>query len=210
MLGDSTDMVSYLPRESGPGYQLELLLRDRFHDRHVMVRNLAESGDYLKQLLESGRLDRELATLDRCDVMVIRYGLNDNKSATPMDFKAQLLETCGKVRTKFPGAQLVIATSLPPRGQPFEAVTREAAAELGVPLVDIAEHFRAMGKRSEWNWHVGTGTMIGCRTEENPADNPDGLKGNIHPNAFGSRQIAEQVFKVIEPIVEKRLEAERE
>jgi lysophospholipase L1-like esterase len=201
MLGDSTDMASYLPEKLGVAYQLELLLRDRFNKSVVQVRNLAESGDWLGQLLTSGRLERELNTLPRCDVMVIRYGLNDNSKAEPEQFKQQLGEVCDRVTRRFPGVQIVIATTLPPRGQKFEDVTRAFAEERKLPLVDVAARFRDLAKQGVWNWHTGAGTAIGFDTHGDASGQAKALEGNIHPNAFGCRTIAETVFRTIEPVM---------
>src|SRR5262249_52987457 len=87
VFGDSTDMTCYLPTEHRLIRRLELLLRDRFPDHRVDVHCFAEGGEFLQRLIETGRLERELRTLSRCDVAMIRYGLNDiGKKIEPAQF----------------------------------------------------------------------------------------------------------------------------
>lgn len=206
MLGDSTDMISYLPRELGTSYLLEALVRDRFHEHDVQVRNLAESGDWLGKLLGTGRLDRELATLPRCDVIVIRYGLNDEKRTEPPQFKQQLAEVCDRVLAKFPDAQIILSTTLPPREVKYEPVVRELAAERGLPIMEVGRHFRDLAKRGVWHWRRGTGKDIGYDTHGDVEHKARALKGDIHPNAFGCRLMAELLFHTVEPHLAKRLQ----
>lgn len=67
IFGDSTDMTCYLPHDLRLTRRFELLLRDRFADHRIDVHGMAEGGDYLKRLLDTGRLERELSVLKRCD-----------------------------------------------------------------------------------------------------------------------------------------------
>ena len=206
MLGDSTDMGSYIEDHLRLHRHLEMLLRDRFPDKAVSVRNLSESGDYLKKLLESGRLERELDTLARCDLMIIRYGLNDQgHQIPPADFKKQLQQTCDTVLRRFPNTQIVLATTIPPSAPRMNEATRALAAEREYPLVDIEEFLTKQAGLGNSNWHTGLRTRVGFPMNENPKDNPTGLKGDQHPNIHGSRLIAEQEYRTIEPIVERIL-----
>ena len=202
MLGDSTDMVCYIEDSLKLHRHLEMLLTDRFPDSSISVRNLAESGDYLERLLASGRLERELDTLRRCDIMIIRYGLNDQgHQVPPEDFRKQLRETCDKVLKKFPDARIVLSTTIPPFAPEMSETSREVAAERAYPLVDVEKFLAEHAALGNSNWHTGPMTQVGFPSEENPRDNPTGLKANKHPNIYGSRLIAEQVYRVIEPIV---------
>ena len=205
-LGDSTGVVAYMPDEYTVWSQLQNLLRDRFRDRHIAVRCLAASGEYLGALLSSGRLERELDTLDRCDIVVIRYGLNDTgMRVTPEVFRRQLIEVGKRLGKRFPKVQIVLSTTIPPSAEKLDAVTRKLAQEQGLPLIDLNKFLRAEAKRGNGNWHTGTGTQIGYRTEKNPPKDPTGLRANKHPNQYGCRLIAAEKFRVLEPIVAKML-----
>ena len=207
MLGDSTDMGSYIEDAYKVHRHLEMLLQDRFPEHCLSVRNLSESGDYLEKLLESGRLERELDTLSRCDIVVIRYGLNDSGHRTsPADFSRQLRETCDRVLDRFPQAQVVLATTIPPSASALSEQTGSVAAERGYPLVDIANALTAHAARGDSNWHTGLRTTVGFPMSENPEDNPTGLKGDQHPNIYGTRLIAQEAYRIVEPIAARMLD----
>ena len=202
MLGDSSDMGSYIEDSLRLHRHLEMLLQDSFSDKSIAVRNLAESGDSLGNLLESGRLKRELATLAKCDIMIIRYGLNDKAGdVKPEDFKGQLKQTCDEVLARFPDVLIVLATTIPPGATQMDEVTRELAGERNYPLVDVAAFLTEQADLGNSNWHRGPGTQVGLPRSDNPPDNPTGLKGDIHPNIHGSRLIAEEEYRVIAPII---------
>jgi lysophospholipase L1-like esterase len=210
LLGDSTDLVAYLPTEWGVAATLQLLLRDRFDESDIQVRNLAESGDYLRALLADGRLERELATLPRCDMAVIRYGVNDaNETIPPADFGEQITETARRVLTRFPGATIAIATPLP-RGrdehqrtlqEQYEAVVKATAAQNRWLLINLAEHIRTVSAAGMWDWHWTPNHRIGLSLRPLLSGIPDGLTGDLHPNAFGCRLIAEKLYQALEPAV---------
>ena len=201
ILGDSTDMVSYIEEPYRIRRRLELLLRDRFPAKNISVYNIAESGDYLKQLLSKGRLERELATLPRCDIMIIRYGLNDlGNKTTPEEFKTLLSDACDRILKRFPTTRIMISTTIPPHAGVLDNSARVVARERGYPLVELAEFLEQEAKQGNGNWHTGPGRKVGFRTTANPADDPTGLKGNKHPNIYGSKLIAEKLYQTIEPV----------
>ena len=201
MLGDSTDMGSYIEDAYRVHRYLEMLLQDRFPEHCLSVRNFAESGDYLGKLLESGRLARELDTLSRCDIAVIRYGLNDQgHRISPAEFNRQLGDTCDRILDRFPQARIVLATTIPPQAPKMSEQTRAVAAARGYPLVDIAKALTEHAAAGDANWHTGLKTTVGFPMRKNPADNPTGLKGDQHPNVHGTRLIAHEVYRTIEPI----------
>ena len=205
-LGDSTSAMGYMPDNLAVWNRLEMLLRDRFSKNHISVRCIAESGEYLEKLLSSGRLERELKTLERCDFMIIRYGLNDNGHKIPPEtFKNQLSETCDRVLKVFPGVTILLATTIPPNAPAYDAMTRLVAKERNYTLIDIAAFLKKEADAGNGNWHNGAGTRVGLHAGKNPPENPDGLKGDKHPNAYGAQLIAEQKFRVLEPLVEKKL-----
>lgn len=208
IFGDSTDMTNYLPADLRLGRRLELLLRDRFADRRVDVVDLAEGGEYLKRLIESGRLDRELRALPRCDIAMIRYGLNDaGQKIEPADFGRHLRGACETIRARFPKARLVLSTTIPADVGAYDAETVAAAAALRLPLIRLDTYLRRRSAAGESDWHHQPGSRIGRHRETNPADNPDGLKGDKHPNALGAQMIAEHYFEHLEPMVAEMMAA---
>jgi lysophospholipase L1-like esterase len=202
IFGDSTDMTNYLPTPLRLGTRLEELLRDRFADRRVDVHCLAEGGEYLRRLLESGRLERELQALPRCDIAMIRYGLNDrSQKVAPEDFKRQLHAACATIRERFPAARIVLSTTIPPHSADYDAQTMAVAEELNLPLIRLDDYIRRRSAAGESDWHDQPGSRIGHHREANPPGNADGLSGDTHPNALGAQMIAEFYFDQLEPIV---------
>lgn len=204
VFGDSTDMTCYLPYEHRLTRQLELLLRDRFDDRRIDVHGMAEGGETLKRLVESGRLDRELGVLPRIDVAMIRYGLNDRNLKVPSDTYTPLLhDACERILRRHPKAQIVLSTTIPAEGSDvFNRQAAAVAAERKLPLIDLDAFMRERTAAGDWDWHNNPNHKLGRHRCVLPAENPTGLKGDIHPNAHGSRMIAACYFAHLEPILE--------
>jgi len=210
VFGDSTDMTCYLPTEHRLTRRLELLLRDRFPDRRIDVHGLAEGGEYLQRLIESGRLDRELRALPRCDVTMLRYGLNDvGKKIDPLVFGTQLHTACDIIYKSFPRTQIVLSTTIPDNVQAFDQQTLAVAAARKLPVIRLDEWLLKRSAAGDWDWHNGPGHYLGRRRSQNPPDNPTGLNGDKHPNAYGAQMIAEWYFERLEPIVAELLKIPR-
>lgn len=202
VVGDSTDMTCYLPHDLRLTRRFELLLRDHFSDHRIDVHNLAEGGDYLKRLVDTGRLERELAALTRCDIVMLRYGLNDApQKIEPAAFAQQLETAIQIIRKRFINATIVLSTTIPPLGDPYAQPTIEVAAKHKLPLIRIDELIRTRSATCDYDWHYSQSSMIGRRRAEPNPEDPTGLKGDLHPNAYGSQMIAECYFEHIEPIV---------
>ena len=203
VFGDSTDMTCYLPTEHRMARRLELLLRDRFADHRIDVHCLAEGGEDLPRLIDSGKLDRELRMLPRCDVAMIRYGLNDkSKGVEPQSFGHRLHDACDRILQRFPMARIVLSTTIPDGALDFDKQTVEVAGMRGLHLIPLCAHIRGRSAACDWDWHLEPSSRIGRRRTGNPADNPTGLAGDIHPNTYGAQMIAEFYFEHLEPIVE--------
>ena len=209
LFGDSTDMTNYLPPDLRLGRRLELLLRDRFSGRRVDVRDLAEGGEYLQRLLESGRLERELRTLPRCDIATIRYGLNDaSRKIEPAAFRTQLDAACDCILARFPRARIVLATTIPTdTSAGYDRQAEAVARARNLHLIPLDRLLRERSAAGDSDWHHQPGSRIGRRRTANPPDNPDGLAGDKHPNAYGAQMMAEYYFESLEPILAGLLEA---
>lgn len=206
LFGDSTDMTNYLPTALRLGRRLEGLLRDRFPDRCVDVHCLAEGGETLPRLIGSGRLERELQFLPRCDIALIRYGLNDeSQKVAPEEFRRLLYAACAAIRARFPGAQIILSTTIPPNARIYNEQTEAVAADLNLLLIRLDDYIRRRSAAGESDWHHQAGSRIGRHRDFNPPDNGDGLAGDKHPNALGAQMIAGHYFEHLEPLVAERL-----
>ena len=157
MGGDST-MCNYNPAKQYPqqgwGQALALFMKDpsRLHNKAV-------GGRSAKSFKAEGRWQSIVDALKPGDWVIIAFGHNDANKAkkerysSPDDYKAIMRSFVEEVRAK--GASPVLATSIPHSGGfsekdgvmsvrggaagigPYVAKTRELAAEMDVPLLDL-------------------------------------------------------------------------
>jgi lysophospholipase L1-like esterase len=143
LLGDST-----VCDQSGEPYCSWGQMLPCFFKPDVAVANHAESGETLRSSTGAHRLDKVLSLLTPKDYVLIQYWHNDMKSKDPdaaQQYKALLKSWVGQIKAK--GATAVLVT--PMNRHTFDGATvtnslkeypqmvREAAAEEGVPLVDL-------------------------------------------------------------------------
>lgn len=208
VFGDSTDMTCYLPTEHRLLRRFELLLRDRFLDHVIDVHNLAEGGEYLERLLDSGRLARDLDVLPPCDMIIVRYGLNDKShDIQPADFARQLNTVCDMIEKQQPSAHLVLSTTIPEFCPHLDEQTIAVAAQRDVTLLRLDQYMQTWTDEGEWDWHHEPRSRFGRRRTENPSTNPTGMDGDKHPNAYGSQRIAEFYFAQLQTIIAAKLES---
>ena len=157
MAGDST-MCNYNPAKQYPqqgwGQALALYMKDS-----SKLHNWAVGGRSAKSFKAEGRWQKIVDSLKPGDWVVVAFGHNDANKAkkerysSPDDYKAIMRSFVEDVRAK--GASPVLATSIPHSGGfsekdgvmsvrgsaagigPYVAKTRELAAEMDVPLLDL-------------------------------------------------------------------------
>ena len=119
LLGDSTTIGSVCRQAEPDGPHLEdvirLLLAAEPDLPPAEVINQGRDGEFIRGLLDSGRYDKEIATLGKLDYVFIRYGLND--MAKREDFEANFpkdyTELIARLRRDFPRATVVPTTIIP-------------------------------------------------------------------------------------------------
>lgn len=126
-----------------------------------------------------------------CDVFVLGLGGNDGlRGIDPAEIERNLVAILAKVRAKNPDATLVVAGMqiFPSMGEDYrgayQAAFPAAAQATGATLVPFL--LEGVGGVSELN--MGDG---------------------IHPTAEGHRIVAENVWRVLRPVLEKRAASER-
>ncbi|MBQ6137822.1 MAG: hypothetical protein IJI73_10685 [Kiritimatiellae bacterium] len=157
MAGDST-MCNYNPAKQYPqqgwGQALALYMKDP-----SKLHNWAVGGRSAKSFKAEGRWQKIVDSLKPGDWVVVAFGHNDANKAkkerysSPDDYKSIMRSFVEDVRAK--GATPVLATSIPHSGGfsekdgvmsvrgsaagigPYVAKTRELAAEMDVPLLDL-------------------------------------------------------------------------
>jgi lysophospholipase L1-like esterase len=202
VFGDSTDMVCYLPHEHRLTRRLELLLRDRFDGSRIDVHGLAEGGETLPRVIETGRFERELTVFPSVEIVMIRYGLNDvNKGVEPKVFGEMLCKARELVAKVHPKAKVVLSTTIPMRTEAFDAEVIKAGEAMGLLVQRLDEMITQRSAAGDWDWHHQALGHVGRRRTKNPEGNPTGLVGDLHPNAYGAQMIAEFYFENLEGMV---------
>ncbi|WFB36149.1 rhamnogalacturonan acetylesterase [Kiritimatiellota bacterium B12222] len=202
MIGDST-MANKSTEKGNPMKGWGQVFQDYVLE-DVVVANRAVDGRSSRSFVAEGRWDKIMETLQPGDWVVIQFGHNDQKKKKPAiytdpegDYREFLTGFVNDTRAK--GANPVLVTSIyrryfTPEGRPknslgkYPQATREVAAELDVPMVDL---------------NVLTGELLAEVGEEDSKDlfvhfeageqpyYPNGIHDNSHLSEAGARSIAQ-------------------
>jgi lysophospholipase L1-like esterase len=153
LLGDSTVIGSICrivePKADHLEQVMEKLLAAEKDLPPVKVINEGRDGEYIRQLLASGRYDKVVARLKDLDFVLVRYGPNDRHRLKDFarDFPHDYRELIERLRKDFPHAQIVPMTMLPLMGPKGDAevndIVRRVAAEEKLPVCDIHIRYAA-------------------------------------------------------------------
>lgn len=166
-----------------PSQAFPALIQARIHDRHWNFKaiNAGQSGDTSAGGLR--RLDWLLK--NRVDVLVLELGVNDGLRGLSIDATRKNLQAIiDRGRKRYPRLKIVIAgMKVPPNmggdfASRFEAMFRDLARKNDAALIPFI--LEGVGGARELNL-------------------PDG----IHPTAAGHRIVADNVWKVLEPLLEQ-------
>ena len=190
LLGDST-----VCDQPGEPYNSWGQMLPRFFRPGLAVANHAESGESLRSSLGARRLDKVLSMLRPGDYLFIQFGHNDEKEKGEgvgafTTYKASLKHYTEEARQR--GATVVLLTpvqrrSFDPAGNitdshgDYDDAVRQAAKELGVPVIDLhalsTPFYKALGPEESKKAFA-------------PGD-------NTHHNNYGSYQLARTVVEGI-------------
>lgn len=147
LLGDSTTEGS-IPRRLQPeGPHLEqvvrLLLQAEPDMPKLKIYNSGKGGETIHRLLESGRYDRDVATMEGLDYIFIRYGLNDlrKREEFATNFPADFHALIARLRSDFPAAVLIPTTVIPyfdeAESRTINDLVRQVAEKEKLDLFDL-------------------------------------------------------------------------
>src|SRR5262249_9891505 len=119
LLGDSTTIGSICRQVDPHGPHLEdvirLLLAAENDLPPTEVINEGRDGEFIRDLLDSGRYDKEIAVQQGFDYIFIRYGLNDiaKREHFEVNFPKDYAELIRRLRRDFPAATILPTTIIP-------------------------------------------------------------------------------------------------
>lgn len=181
-LGDSlTDGFGLSRKQAYPALIAEKM---RSANYEFEVINAGWSGDTTAGGLR--RLPEILRTRKKIDVFILALGINDAFRGVPIDqMRSNLQAIIDKTRARHPGVSIVIAG-------------------MQLPLALNDGYVRAFGEMFAELAQKNDAALIPYLLEGVGGDPAMNLPDRVHPNAAGQRILAENVWRVLEPIVRKK------
>jgi lysophospholipase L1-like esterase len=235
LLGDSTTIgsVCRLTNPRGPHLEdvIRLLLAAEKDLPPTEVINQGRDGEFIQRLLASGRYDKEIATLEDVDYVIIRYGLNDvaRREGFAENFPKDYSALIGRLREDFPKATIIPMTIIPymsPEGDAaMNAKIREVAEAEKLPLFDIYPRYKSElehgpdmlnyrrypldkipEKHREWVKPFVLNDSVVVMDNRLDAHFRDlrGWTGDRHPNLAGYHVIGDETAKYLAKLIRER------
>ena len=152
LLGDSTVIGSVCRLDAPKADHLEDVIRKLLAAEPDLppteVINQGRDGEFVQGLLSS-RYQREIATLPKCDFVLIRYGLNDRgrRKDFAKNFPEDLRELIRRLQKDHAGCQIILETVIPyfsgDADKTINDLVRGVAKSEKVPLLDTNARFAA-------------------------------------------------------------------
>ena len=180
-LGDSlTDGFGLSRKEAYPALIAEKM---RSANYRFEVINAGSSGD-----TTAGGLRRLPALLrgKKIDVLILALGINDAFRGVPVEqMRSNLQAIIDQARTRNPGVSIIVAG-------------------MQLPLASSDGYVRAFGEMYGTLAEKNHAALVPYLLEGVGGDPELNLPDRIHPNAAGQRVLAENVWRVLEPILGKK------
>lgn len=192
-LGDSNTECHYLPAEQ----RWTTLVGDRLG---VEVVNFGKDGATVAGLLGSRRLRKALRM--KPGWTTIGFGVNDSNKTTVEDFTRDVRTLTGMVN----GPHLMTAVWLDYPDHystnrrndeigPFNDRIRQVAADLHVPLIDIALRLQREAAAGNWDVRIRNGCLDASQDAGKTVESK--WWNNVHLNANGCQVVADETVQVL-------------
>ena len=186
-LGDSLTAGYGLSRKQAYPALIAEKMREAGYEFEVV--NAGWSGDTTAGGLR--RLPAVLRSRKKIDIFILELGINDAfRGVTIEQMLANLQAIIDQVRARHPGVALVVAGMQLPLYSSDDYVSA------------FGEMFRALAEKNRAALIPYLLEGVGGNPEMNQLD-------RVHPNAAGQRVLAENVWEVLEPILQKMSEKSR-
>jgi acyl-CoA thioesterase I len=178
-LGDSLTDGYVLPRKQA--YPALIAEKMRSANYEFDVVNAGWSGDTTAGGLR--RLPEILRTRKKIDVFILALGINDAFRGVPIEqMRLNLQEIVDRTRARHPGVSIIIAG-------------------MQLPLESNDGYVRSFGEMFAALAEKNRAALIPYLLQGVGGDPELNLPDRIHPNAAGQRVLAENVWRVLEPIL---------
>ncbi len=178
-LGDSLTAGYGLARKQA--YPALIAEKMRSANYEFAVVNAGSSGDTTAGGLS--RLPELLRTRKKIDIFILALGINDAFRGVPIEqMRSNLQAIIDRTRARHPGVSVVIAG-------------------MQLPLASSDGYVRAFGEMFAELAEKNRAALIPYLLEGVGGDPELNLPDRVHPNAAGQRILAENVWRVLEPIV---------
>jgi acyl-CoA thioesterase-1 len=181
-LGDSLTAGYGLSRKQA--YPALIAEKMRGANYEFAVVNAGSSGDTTAGGLS--RLPEILRTRKKIDIFVLALGINDAFRGVPIEqMRSNLQAIIDRTRARHPGVLIVIAG-------------------MQLPLASSDGYVRAFGEMFAALAEKNDAALIPYLLEGVGGDPELNLPDRVHPNAAGQRILAENVWRVLEPILQNK------
>lgn len=178
-LGDSLTDGYILPRKQA--YPALIAEKMRSANYEFDVVNAGWSGDTTAGGLR--RLPEVLRTRKKIDVFILALGINDAFRGVPIEqMRSNLQEIIDRTRVRHPGVSIIIAG-------------------MQLPLESSDGYVRSFGEMFAALAEKNRAGLVPYLLQGVGGDPELNLPDRIHPNAAGQRILAENVWRVLEPIL---------
>lgn len=200
LAGDSTIAQKLVTKRPETGWGE--MLQQHFDIDRVRVQNHARNGRSTRTFIEEGRWQAIVDDLRPGDYVFIQFGHNDasvektDRYTPPADYRRNLARFVAEVRARQANPVLmtpVMRRRFDENGVFYDAhgeypdLVRAAAAELGVPLIDL--HRSSERVLRAYGAERSRGLFLHLAPGEN-ANYPDGLEDNTHFSPAGANVMA--------------------
>ncbi|HEV2841629.1 MAG TPA: arylesterase [Chthoniobacterales bacterium] len=180
-LGDSLTEGYGLSRKQAYPALVAEKMRSAGYEFEVV--NAGWSGDTTAGGLR--RLPEILRTRKKIDILILALGINDAFRGVPIDQMRSNLQTIiDRTRARQPGVSIIIAG-------------------MQLPLASSDGYVRAFGEMFAALAEKNDAALIPYLLEGVGGDPELNLPDRVHPNAAGQRVLAQNVWRVLEPILQK-------
>jgi acyl-CoA thioesterase-1 len=210
LLGDSTLITTYLPEDDMFSRALERELKTLGLEAEIF--NAADNGEFIARYLLSGAYERMRARQHGADIIVVRFGVNDEKRVPAWEFGRHLEILLDLLDEDFPGARIILETGIymdpehyfRDRNQtliPYWQKTREIAAGRGHMLCDVYAAMERETAKGNWDLRIRRNMPDGSRaldaSQDTGREHDKVWFTDVHPNAKGTRLAAGELARCL-------------